>query len=157
AGRNAAVSRTRVDKTTREEVMAILKDRIAGQSRRTVLKGMGAGLAASTLGMPLVARADGTIKVGVVTPATGPLAQFGATDGWTIDNVRKILAKGLETQAGKFNIEIIVRDGQSDPNRAAEVAGDLILNEGVHLIMPTSTTDMVSNTADQAELNECPC
>ena len=39
------------------------------------------------------------------------------------------------------------------PNRAAEVAGDLILNEGVHIIMPTSTTDMVSNTMDQAELN----
>ena len=56
-------------------------------------------------------------------PATGPLAQFGATDGWTIDHVRKILANGIETQAGKFNIEIIVRDGQSDPNRAAEVAG----------------------------------
>jgi branched-chain amino acid transport system substrate-binding protein len=126
-------------------------------SRRTVLKGFGAGVAASALGAPMVARADGTIKVGVVTPATGPLAQFGATDGWTIDHVRKILANGIETQAGKFNIEIIVRDGQSDPNRAAEVAGDLILNEGVHLIMPTSTTDMVSNTADQAELNECPC
>jgi branched-chain amino acid transport system substrate-binding protein len=128
-----------------------------GPSRRAVLAGMGATVAASTIAAPWVARADGTIKVGVVTPATGPLAQFGATDGWTIDHIRKILDKGIETPAGKFNVEILVRDGQSDPKRAAEVAGDLILNEGVHLIMPTSTTDIVSNTADQAELNECPC
>ena len=118
---------------------------------------MGAGVAASALSAPWVARAAGTIKIGVVTPATGPLAHFGATDGWTIDKIRKLLADGLDTSAGKYNVEILVRDGQSDPNRAAEVAGDLILNEDVHIIMPTSTTDMVSNTMDQAELNQCPC
>ena len=126
-------------------------------SRRTVIKGIGAGVAASTIAMPWVARAAGTIKVGVVAPATGPLAPFGATDAWTIDQVKKLLADGLDTAAGKYNVEILVRDGQSDPNRAAEVAGDLILNEEVHIIMPTSTTDMVSNTMDQAELNQCPC
>ena len=128
-----------------------------GPSRRTVLKGIGAGVAASAISAPWVARAAGTIKIGVVTPATGPLANFGATDGWTIDKIKKLLADGLETSAGKYNVEILVRDGQSDPNRAAEVAGDLILNEDVHIIMPTSTTDMVSNTMDQAELNQCPC
>ncbi|HEY5082086.1 MAG TPA: ABC transporter substrate-binding protein [Bauldia sp.] len=137
--------------------MTTRNSKLASVSRRTLLKGIGAGVAATAIGMPYVARAAGTIKVGVVTPATGPLAQFGAADGWTIDRVKKLLANGLDTQAGKFNVEIIVKDGQSDPNKAAEVAGDLILNEGVHLIMPTSTTDMVSNTADQAELNECPC
>jgi branched-chain amino acid transport system substrate-binding protein len=137
--------------------MTTRNSKLAGVSRRTLLKGIGAGVAATAIGMPYVARAAGTIKVGVVTPATGPLAQFGAADGWTIDRVKKLLANGLDTAAGKFNVEIIVKDGQSDPNKAAEVAGDLILNEGVHLIMPTSTTDMVSNTADQAELNQCPC
>ena len=30
-----------------------------------------------------------------MTPATGPLANFGATDGWTIDKVKKLLANGL--------------------------------------------------------------
>jgi branched-chain amino acid transport system substrate-binding protein len=128
-----------------------------GPSRRTVIKGIGAGVAVSAIAMPWVARAAGTIKVGVVAPETGPLAPFGATDAWTIEGVKKMLANGLDTSAGKYNVEILVRDGQSDPNRAAEVAGDLILNEGVHIIMPTSTTDMVSNTMDQAELNQCPC
>jgi branched-chain amino acid transport system substrate-binding protein len=132
-------------------------NRIITPSRRTVLKGIGAGVAASAIYSPWVARAAGTIKIGVVTPATGPLANFGATDGWTIEKIKKLLADGLDTSAGKYNVEILVRDGQSDPNRAAEVAGDLILNENVHIIMPTSTTDMVSNTMDQAELNQCPC
>jgi branched-chain amino acid transport system substrate-binding protein len=137
--------------------MTIRKSKFTGLSRRTVIKGIGAGVAASTIAMPWVARAAGTIKIGVVSPATGPLAPFGATDSWTIDKVKKLLANGLDTSTGKYDVEIIVKDGQSDPNKAAEVAGDLILNEGVHIIMPTSTTDMVSNTMDQAELNQCPC
>ncbi|PZO79499.1 MAG: ABC transporter substrate-binding protein [Mesorhizobium amorphae] len=128
-------------------------------SRRSVLKGIGAGLTASALGAPMVARAQaaGTIKIGFITPATGPLALFGETDGWAAEKVHEILKDGLETQAGRYNVEILVRDGQSDPNRTAEVAGDLILNEEVHLLLPASTTDTVSPSADQAELYECPC
>ena len=108
----------------------------------------------------MVARAQskGTIKVGFVTPATGPLAPFGETDGWAVDKVRQLLAKGLGDLVGQaMTSRSWCKDGQSDPNRAAEVAGDLILNDGVHLIVPASTTDTVSPVADQAELNECPC
>jgi branched-chain amino acid transport system substrate-binding protein len=139
--------------------MVNLKNSLIRPSRRTVLKGLGAGVAASTLGAPMVARAQskGTIKVGFVTPATGPLAPFGETDGWAVDKIRQLLANGLETSSGRYDVEILVQDGQSDPNRAAEVAGDLILNNEVHLIVPASTTDTVSPVADQAELYECPC
>jgi branched-chain amino acid transport system substrate-binding protein len=128
-------------------------------TRRSVLKGLGAGVAASALGAPMIARAQsvGTIKIGYVTPATGPLALFGETDGWTVGKIQEVLKDGLVTANGTYDVEILVRDGQSDPNRAAEVAGDLILNEEVHLIVPASTTDTVSPVADQAELYECPC
>src|SRR5262245_38875608 len=85
--------------------------RNVGPSRRTVIKGIGAGAAASVIAAPWVARAAGTIKVGVVAPQTGPLAPFGATDAWTIDQVRKLLADGLDTSAGKYNVEILVQDG----------------------------------------------
>lgn len=131
--------------------------KFTGPSRRAVLAGMGATVAASTIAAPWVARANGTIKIGFVTPGTGPLALFGETDGWTVSKIRDLLKDGFETSTGKYNVEILVRDGQSDPNRTAEVAGDLILSEGVHLIVPASTTDIVNNTADQAELNGCPC
>ncbi|MEI5678526.1 MULTISPECIES: ABC transporter substrate-binding protein [unclassified Mesorhizobium] len=136
-----------------------LKTNFSQPSRRSVLKGIGAGLAASTLGAPMVARAQsaGTIKIGFVTPATGPLALFGETDGWALGKVKDVVKNGLETAAGRFDVEIIMRDSQSNPNRAAEVAGDLILNEEVHLLLPASTTDTVSPSADQAELYECPC
>ena len=128
-------------------------------TRRSVLKGLGAGVAATALGAPMIARAQsmGTIKIGYVTPATGPLALFGETDGWTVGKIQEVLKDGLVTANGTYDVEILVRDGQSDPNRAAEVAGDLILNEEVHLIVPASTTDTVSPVADQAELYECPC
>ncbi|BCH23351.1 ABC transporter substrate-binding protein [Mesorhizobium sp. L-8-10] len=139
--------------------MLKLKDHSARPSRRTVLKGLGAGLAASTLGRPMVARAQtaGTIKVGFVTPSTGPLALFGETDGWAVGKIKELLKDGLETSTGRYDVEILVRDGQSDPNKAAQVSGDLILNEEVHLLLPASTTDTVSPAADQAELYECPC
>ena len=143
----------------REETKVDLNTTHSNTTRRTVLKGIGAGLAASALGAPMVARAQsaGTIKIGFVTPATGPLALFGETDGWAAEKIQTLLKDGLETSAGKFDVEILIRDSQSDPNRAAEVAGDLILNDEVHLLLPASTTDTVSPSADQAELNECPC
>jgi branched-chain amino acid transport system substrate-binding protein len=139
--------------------MTLRNNLFATPTRRTVLRGLGAGVAATTLGAPMIGRAAsmGTIKIGYVTPATGPLALFGETDGWSVGKIQELLAKGFETSTGTYDVEILVRDGQSDPNRAAEVAGDLILNEGVHLIVPASTTDTVSPVADQAELYECPC
>ena len=125
-------------------------------SRRSVLKGIGAGAAA--LAMPNIARAQGgTIKIGFITPGTGPMALFGETDGFAVDRIKKLLADGLEVNGETYDVEIIVKDSQSDSNRAAEVAGDLILNDGVHLLMPASTTPTITAAADQAELFETPC
>lgn len=105
--------------------MTACKNLFATPSRRAVLQGIGVGAAA--LATPMVARAQsaGTIKIGFVTPATGPLALFGETDGFAVEKIRALLADGLETSTGRYDVEIIVKDGQSDPNRAAEVAGDL--------------------------------
>ncbi len=126
-------------------------------SRRTMLKGMTAG--AATLAMPSIGRAqtEGTIKVGFVSPATGPLSLFGETDGYAVEKVKEALADGIEANGKRYGVEILFRDGQSNPNKAAEVAADLILNDEVHLIVPSSTTDTVSPVADQAELYETPC
>ena len=81
----------------REETKVDLNTTHSNTTRRTVLKGIGAGLAASALGAPMVARAQsaGTIKIGFVTPATGPLALFGETDGWAAENIQTLLKDGL--------------------------------------------------------------
>ncbi len=126
-------------------------------SRRTILKSGGAG--AFSLTFPVMARAQsaGTIKIGFVTPATGPLSLFGETDGFAVAQIEALLADGLDVGGQKYDVEILERDAQSDPNKAAERVGDLILNDGIHLMIPASTTDVINPVADQAELNEVPC
>lgn len=118
---------------------------------------MAAGSAA--LAAPSITRAQssGNIKLGFLTPSTGPLALFGETDGFTLDRVKAAIGDQLQTPAGTFDVDILVRDRQSDPNRAADVAADLILNEEVHMLIPASTTDMINPAAGQAELFEVPC
>lgn len=125
-------------------------------SRRTALKSLGA--AAATLATPNILRADttDTIKIGFVSPMTGPLAPFGEADSYTLDKMRALLAAGIENKGKKYNIEIISLDAQSNPNKAAEIAGNLILNDEVKLIIPASTTDINNPVADQAELYGCP-
>lgn len=132
------------------------KSLISSTSRRTVLKGLGVG--AASLAMPNIARAQaGTIKIGYVTPATGPMALFGETDGYMVEKINGLLADGLEVNGERYNVEILVQDSQSDSNRSAEVSGDLILNEEVNLLIPASTTPTITAAADQAELYEIPC
>ncbi len=48
-------------------------------------------------------------------------------------------------------------DSQSDTNRAAQVAGDLINNEQCDLIVTASTPDTVAPVADQCEAMGVPC
>lgn len=128
-------------------------------TRRGVLRGMGAGLAASVLGSPAVLRAQtaGKIRMGYITPETGPLGLFGETDGYTVQKIREALGGKLQSANGDvYEIEILERDSQSNPNKAAEIAGDLILNDEVHLLVPASTTDTILPAMEQAELYETP-
>lgn len=128
-------------------------------SRRDVLTGLAAyGLAAPAVLKHSRAYAQNpTIKVGHVSPRTGPLAGFAEADGFILDEVRATLAGGIEANGRTWNVEIIVADSQSNPNRAAEVALDLILGEEVDIITAASTPDTTNPVADQAELNGVPC
>lgn len=125
-------------------------------SRRTALKTIGA--AATALAMPGIGRAQsaGKIKIGFISPLTGPLAPFGEADGYTVEKIKALLANGITNNGKTYEVEILVRDAQSDPNKSAEIAGDLILNEEVHLLIPASTTDVINSAADQAELYGVP-
>lgn len=132
----------------------MLKD---GLTRRSALTALGAGVA--TLAAPSILRAAsaGTIKIGYISPITGQLSQFGETDKYSLEWIRGVLANGLEIKGKTYAVEILDRDAQSSPNRAAELAGELIQNEKVHLIIPASTTDVGLPVAEQAELFGTPC
>lgn len=125
-------------------------------TRRTALKTVGA--AAASLAMPAIARAQnaGTIKIGFVSPMTGPLSLFGETDSYTLEKIKALVGDGLEINGKTYTVEILARDAQSNPNKAAELAGELILNDEIHLMIPASTTDINNPVADQCELYGVP-
>lgn len=101
--------------------------------------------------------ANPTLKVGYVSPTTGPLAGFAEADDYVLAGIRQAFAGGLNNGGKKWDIEIITRDSQSSSNRAAEVAADLILGEEVDIITAAATPDTTNPVADQAEVNEVPC
>jgi branched-chain amino acid transport system substrate-binding protein len=96
------------------------------------------------------------IKLGYVSPQTGPLAGFGEADTFILDGVRTALKDGLQIGGTAHAVEILVKDSQSDPNRAATVAGDLITGSEVDLILATGTPETTNPVADQAEANGVP-
>ena len=126
-------------------------------SRRRVLAA-GAGLAAPLLLRPRRARAgDGVIRIGHVSPRTGPLAAFAEADDFVLRRIEAVLAPGLAIDGRRYEVRLITADSQSSPSRAAEVAAELILGQQVDIITAASTPDTTNPVADQAEVNEVPC
>lgn len=66
---------------------------ITGISRRRLLQSVPAAAAAAMI--PSFARAADTIKIGFVSPQTGPLAAFADPDKFTIEQVKKMTAGGI--------------------------------------------------------------
>jgi branched-chain amino acid transport system substrate-binding protein len=119
----------------------------AATSRRALLK------AAAILGLPRFALAQARpIRIGFVSPQTGPLAPFGEADRYIIGQMNKVFAADRKTV-----MQIVQKDSQSSPNRAGEVASDLILKEKVDLILVSSTPETANPVCDACELNEVPC
>ncbi|ATI41986.1 ABC transporter substrate-binding protein (plasmid) [Pacificitalea manganoxidans] len=127
-------------------------------SRRGFLAGGSALLAAPALLRSTRAyAANPVLRVGHVSPRTGPLAGFAEADDYVLQAVAEAFAGGIENNGKTWSVEIISKDSQSNPNRAAEVAADLILGDEVDLIVAASTPDTVNPVSDQAEINEVPC
>lgn len=128
-----------------------------GASRRDVL--CLAGAAGLTLLAPGTVRAQSgdTLRVGYISPRTGPLGSFGEGDGYVLELVRKSLAGGLTIGGRKYAVELLDRDTQSDPARASQLAKALINNDKVDLMLTTSTPEVVNPVADACEAAGVPC
>jgi len=132
----------------------------AGQNRRQLLKNASVALsgAAAFAMAPAVLRAQGrTIKIGLVTPTTGPLAAFAEADAFVLGQFKKAVAGGIGIGAQTYPVDVLVKDSQSNSNRAAEVASELILRDKIDLMVVAHTPDTVNPVADQCEINEVPC
>jgi len=131
-----------------------------GRTRREILKAGAAGAvgtAALSAGFPSIVRAADTVRIGYVSPKTGPLAPFAEADDFNVASVQEAIGGKVGTAGGSLDVEIIVKDSQSNPNRAAEVASELILSDEVHLLCAGNTPETTNPVADQAEINEVPC
>ncbi|HUL66750.1 MAG TPA: ABC transporter substrate-binding protein [Burkholderiaceae bacterium] len=127
------------------------------RSRRRFVQS-GALLAASsgwTTG--LYAQSSRKLKIGMVTPRTGPLAPFAEADGFVVNQMNKLFKGGLDIKGTKFPVEIVLKDSTSNPARAADVAADLILKDKVDLMLVSSTPETTNPVSDQCELNKKPC
>lgn len=101
---------------------------------------------------------DQTLKIGFVSPTTGPLAAFGVADDFVVDEMKTYFADNpLEVGGRTFDVEIVVRDAQSDSTRAGEVASQLINSDNVDIVMASSTPDIVNPVSEQCEANSVPC
>jgi branched-chain amino acid transport system substrate-binding protein len=136
-------------------------------SRRNFLYGAGLGVTGLALSGPLLAAckssgggggsSTGTLKIGFVSPRTGPAAGFGEPDGYVLSLARKAFAKGLTIGGKKYDVKVIDKDGQSNPQRGAQVANDLINSTGVDLMLATSTPETVNPVSDACEAAGVPC
>jgi branched-chain amino acid transport system substrate-binding protein len=134
-------------------------------TRREVVKraGVGAGglALAGVAAQPIWAQpkrhtADGTIKIGLVSPITGPAAGFGEGDPYIIALAKKGFAKGLTVGGKQYDVQIVNKDSQSNPGRCAQVANDLIRGDKVDILLATSTPESVNPAADAAEAAQVP-
>ncbi len=116
----------------------------------------GVAAVASQFPAPAIAQAR-TIRIGYVSPQTGPLAPFGESDNFNADGFRATMRNGLKIGKTTHRIEVIVKDSQSNPNRAAEVAKELIVDDEVDLMMVANTPETTNPVATQCEIEEVPC
>jgi len=129
----------------------------AGLTRRDFMTAAAAGTSALAFGGCRAFAADDTLKVGFISPRTGPLGGFGETDGYVLDLARKALANGLQAGGKSWKVEILDRDTQSDPSRAGQLAKDLINNQAVDLMLAVSTPETINPVADACEAAGVPC
>ncbi len=125
--------------------------------RRRFLAIAGGTLVAAGLPGTVRAASGKALKLGFVTPRTGPLAPFAEADTFVVEQMRKLLKNGLEVQGSKHAVEIIVKDSQSNPNRAAAVAQELLGRDKIDLMLVASTPETTNPVSDQCELARKPC
>jgi branched-chain amino acid transport system substrate-binding protein len=129
-----------------------------GTTRRQFMQISAAALAAGVL-LGKTTRsfaAAKTIKIGYVSPQTGNLAAFGESDNFVVAQARKAVGSGITINGTSYPVQFVVRDSQSNPNRAGEVAAQLIKSDKVDFMISAGTPDTVNPVADQCELNGTP-
>ncbi len=137
----------------------IAKSDIIRVNRRGFMKASaatGAALATGSVFAPSV-RAAQSLKLGYVSPQTGPLSAFAEADKFVIDSFLSTVKAGIKVGGATLPVEVSVKDSQSNPNRAAEVAKELIVSNKIDLMLVASTPETTNPVSTQCEIEEVPC
>ena len=102
-------------------------------------------------------RAQKVLRLGYVSPQTGPLAAFAEADNFVISNFLSTTRGGLKIGNASYPVDVIVKDSQSNPSRAADVARELIVGSKIDLMLVASTPETTNPVATQCEVEETPC
>ncbi|MGJ4891537.1 ABC transporter substrate-binding protein [Bradyrhizobium sp. HKCCYLRH3099] len=106
--------------------------------------------ATDTIFKPALA-AGKAAKIGYVSPQSGPLAAFAEADKFIIDGFN------AAAKAAGLQVQVVVKDSQSNPNRAAEVAKELIVSDKVNLMLVASTPETTNPVSTTCESEGLPC
>src|SRR5437588_10793018 len=104
------------------------QDLNSGISRRKLVHaGFGAIAAPAVLRIIPANAQSRVIKIGHVSPKTGPLAGFGEADGFILEQVRGILATGLQSGGRSYPGQILRYDSHYSDSPAPQGAPRLML------------------------------
>ncbi len=107
-----------------------------GLTRRGVMAHSLAATAAGVFAPSLLRAQSRGVKIGYIGSLSGIRGIFGETESWTIAQMQARLADGLPTASGgRIPVELVIRDNQSDPNRSASIAQELVLRERCNLVL----------------------
>ena len=115
-----------------------------------------AAATAAGIAFPRVARAaSDVIKVGVISDQSGPAAAFGEATEFALKQARDFVKNGLQVGGKTYQVEFLLRDGQSSTNRNAAVATELMNWDGVDLLIGNAPVTTASS-GQLATVNKIP-
>jgi branched-chain amino acid transport system substrate-binding protein len=98
------------------------------------------------------------VRIGYVSPQTGPLAPFAAADAFIVERVTKALdAKAIMVDGKRATFKILTVDSQSSPTKAGEAAQGLIARDKVDLMVVGHTPDTTNPVGAVCEATRTPC
>ncbi|TFE36503.1 ABC transporter substrate-binding protein [Paraburkholderia dipogonis] len=100
--------------------------------------------------------AQRTVKIGIVSPETGPMAGFAEPTAFVVRQVLQAMRDKITINGKTYPFQIIVKDTQSSPNRAADVALELIQRDKVDMVLSYGGPETANPASDQCELNGVP-
>ena len=102
-------------------------------------------------------RAARTLRLGYVSPQTGPLAAFAEADNFVIVELPQHGARRPQDRQRDLSGRGVGQGQPVQPNRAADVARELIVGSKVDLMLVASTPETTNPVATMCEVEETPC